>query len=869
MTSLPPKAERLRAQLDSSSPWREHALRSPSSSSVEFLPPIEEDAQESLNLDELAQNRHEEDHVMIRIDDMANPLPGHLIEAVSDQNAVEPGDTVAGGTLSENFISGEKHSRRSHQGAKKKLRRAIENDNKQTMHQLDMFTYLAVFIITVVSFLAILDFFLTAHDLDHTDRLLDNIYYSSLRQSQAAYIGATLFLLSLIRRFPNAINLRKMLYRPLVHANDSAPAFIKAAINRVGMLNKAIAENSAIVDMMPTRSARRHALRNTDALSVLTRTPHNAQKYGYTSMSLRDLVTHITSMAAWTLYEGKANFADDYGLFYVLGNTVSRSISSAFEEDTRLTVEEIGENISSMVDRTVMMFIITLISVLIIATALLLPILVRVERSKAAVLDVLLAVPQSVRKGLRRRAMRVYRFVEKVDHATGRVHRHSDDDDEDGTENDSAPPVTVAFSPTIQPVSAPDDDLDTLFRRYNKFRNHSEGFSIGEEKQETDKHLIHTQQRDRARSVLQAVLPNVEYQLGDTLLEKKHTSESLFSGFSVTSANNLENTSMERKQKHSRYNIWTANAVRLATVRFFIFMALICAYFIVLVLESKSFEGEMHSAVQRVFLGNIRNPRMIVAQIFSLVHLFFNRAEIAATEPLNPLIHSPADYYVEGMNCIEQVEKSFFAVVFGDVESQVHGRVDDARQRQVVFDNMCEIDPESMYSLYPDAKTVKHLYTECGAAQSGVNTKGLWASFAFISHHFRVIFLPEHNKALAHFLTGGPPKFDEETTLSITVAFEVTYKYFNDFTYHHLVYSGAVYKLMASEVIAFFTKFRHTLIGLCGCFIFIAYFFLLRPTTILLARSCSHANAIMLLLPAQVLELNAAQKYVENHISRE
>lgn len=83
-------------------------------------------------------------------------------------------------------------------------------------------------------------------------------------------------------------------------------------------------------------------------------------------------------------------------------------------------------------------------------------------------------------------------------------------------------------------------------------------------------------------------------------------------------------------------------------------------------------------------------------------------------------------------------------------------------------------------------------------------------------------------------------------------------------------YSGALYVNSTIRLINDFNLTRYTLVIACFCVLFISYFLLIRPTTMLLARTINQANAMMLLLPPQIIRaVKEIQIFVDENISKE
>jgi len=703
--------------------------------------------------------------------------------------------------------------------------------------------------------------------------LMQNIYDACLRQAEATYIAANLFLYFLFARNPEAVRLRDIYYRPLVHKDDEPSTITTTASKRLTFLIDSFTTRSLSVDKLSTTNPNRDRLRNQDVISVLIRTASNASKYHKIKMSLKNLVSYIIALADWSMYEQKLDVADDLGGFFVVANGASRAISTAFEQDTRFTVDEINTENDEIYHVTVIMFIVTCVSVIAIAAVLLLPMLVRIERSKARVLDVFLSVPDSVRKSLRQKAIRVYRLVEKVEERENGKGFRDEEEEEDGDNTDGAASTAgseaTAFTVGTSLTVATEDSLAALFKRYNNTRVQN-GMSLSNSMHSSvHKKRAHITRSTKASSVVKS--PNaVDASAADgrqALMRFDDDASSLTSGAASLSQDTRDE--IERRRAESAYNVWTGGAVRVASVRFFILVLLLCVYFTALLLETKLYADNMHNTTQRLAVGSFRGGNIILSLFFVFNHLFYEKSELAAIQPLEGAVHTALSFSEEGLQVINQADELFFAAVFGDEKMDIQGRSNHAKQNEILFGNLCELDPVHLYELYPDGKKVPHLLTKCEQAENSILTRGLYGTWIFVREQFLVLLDPQNTKAFAPYLTAsGPTPAEVATMQKLKPAFDVVYQFYNNFVTHFISYSNAVYKESAVMEISFFNNVRFILIGVCFGLIFLSYFILVRPTTIILARTCRQANAMMLLLPPQILRFSeAARAFTDENVS--
>ena len=79
-------------------------------------------------------------------------------------------------------------------------------------------------------------------------------------------------------------------------------------------------------------------------------------------------------------------------------------------------------------------------------------------------------------------------------------------------------------------------------------------------------------------------------------------------------------------------------------------------------------------------------------------------------------------------------------------------------------------------------------------------------------------------------------------------------------------YSGGLYVNAVSQTIDNFDVLRYVLVALCFFILILSFFMLIRPTTLLLARTINQANSMMLLLPPQIVH-KEIQVYITENMS--
>ena len=236
-----------------------------------------------------------------------------------------------------------------------------------------------------------------------------------------------------------------------------------------------------------------------------------------------------------------------------------------------------------MYTTTLSVFLAALGAVAVIGGLLMVPIIIQIEKSKARVLDIFLDVPHSVRKGLRRKAVRVYRLVEKVDNADRGMQGDDDDQDHDhdGEHTDGGSDAT-SLTQTTALTAATEDAYAAIFRRYNNQRAMEKDFSSGDEsgslhgedvRREEEKQRAHKNRSGRVGTALGSGRAGpADDARSDAPKPVENGAMSVLSAFSGDTI--ISEADIQRREK-SAHNVWTGGSMRVGVISFSIFLAII------------------------------------------------------------------------------------------------------------------------------------------------------------------------------------------------------------------------------------------------------------------------------------------------------
>jgi len=355
--------------------------------------------------------------------------------------------------------------RRRHRTTQRRLKAAINISNMYAEQRLRWFTiYASIIIVAAITLIAI-NFALTSTAIDRALILTRNITTASQRQVVCVGIAALLHVYHLFNWSPLPNELAQVVNSSGVPAHMLKLGFFYSTLD----LAKIFSEYSFRIDNVPTDHKKLIALLNEDIVPLYMPDPHEEGHAHEDKMSLKNAALHVSALTNWSLEESKVNMNDDYGHFFIVANTVSGKIIDPLMKSIKYNVEEINQKSDEMLIVCIIFFVVTVTTCIISGAIFIVPLLLYVEKSKTRVLELFLAVPPSIRRSLRHKALSVYRLVDKVEENDRavvnrkivQVQREADVDEE-ATDDEIPRGQQNAAEPTVPTVDA----YDTIFRKY-------------------------------------------------------------------------------------------------------------------------------------------------------------------------------------------------------------------------------------------------------------------------------------------------------------------------------------------------------------------------------------------------------------------
>jgi PAS domain S-box-containing protein len=289
-----------------------------------------------------------------------------------------------------------------------RLRRAIAQDERSTARQLRWMDLSSAAMIVLVLVLNILLFALSSQYIEESRQISHNIHLSSTRE--ALLIDALISLRVLYSAKDATIpRLLELFYSPGAHASNSREDIFNGIRDRLLFSIELYTEISRAVDSIPTSNAALLRIREQDVVPISLidhqGTP-TLQQY-----PLRYASVTFSALAHLSVNLPTADPLDP-GFYFCLYNGLG-AMRVALENSTNMLLTDL-ETVHSKV-LLVMLVILGSSLAGVIAVALLFarPLIVRVETAKTRVLDILRQVPHAFRRRLRRKALSVFRLVQR------------------------------------------------------------------------------------------------------------------------------------------------------------------------------------------------------------------------------------------------------------------------------------------------------------------------------------------------------------------------------------------------------------------------------------------------------------------------
>ena len=409
------------------------------------------------------------------------------------------------------------------------------------------------------------------------------------------------------------------------------------------------------------------------------------------------------------------------------------------------------------------------------------------------VLEIFLAVPLNVRKSLRDKARLVHRLVEKLEE-TDRGLRHQEDEDEEADAKDDISEVSLAnsvhsFASEATSTSTTANAYDVIFRRYTNMHRIEKKMAAAIEggtlsKSERDSSQLKQPMKDASEHVSITVHAKQSQTNsgGESYPHEKVVLQDSVRVYDASKRGRESNPREETdKKSHKKHKMWNSASVIAGISRFRIFAAILFGYFLTLLIMTYQTNLAVLEAVHRLTLSSFSTPRITMAMIFALEHLFSNKAEAALANSLDPLPYVDGSYATAAIRELDLVRDDLSVLVSGG-HAKVSKKNTDPEQDELLFYSLCDLDPNRFTEVYPEALSIyPQLFTACETTSGGILTRGLYATFMYVYDNVQTLVQPQYNKLLRYIMTGeasqGDPQLIAKAKSIFATTFDLFYNY--------------------------------------------------------------------------------------------
>ena len=575
----------------------------------------------------------------------------------------------------------------------RRLKAAIILSNSYAVQRLRWLTIISAMIMILAVVLMIVDFTLTGGNVEQTSLLIENVSLGSQRFTYGVGLAGLLHIYQLFQRYPSALQLAEVFNSIGLPASALRPRFLFAAMD----FSRQLYSYSLKVDNTVTDHSRLQSLRYDHVIPMYVHDADNPGSARDENMSLKTAVIHLISLTNWSLEENKADAREDLGHFFAVSNIVSGRLVAPLTSSIRYNVDEVRATGRHMLTVTVIFFALTLASCMVTMAIFLIPLILYVEKSKSRMLSLFLAVPPQIRRSLRQKALNVYRLVEKSDEVDHRYAKLAAEDDSNVYEHivdvDSGEKSAISVAtPSTFPHNAAPSTGVT---------------GLHQTEMHSSKHDVDT---------------------------------------SVT------------KQKSVRITLqfWKRSSVIAGATRFGIFMLIIIIYYASLLILTTRTNDNVHDAVQRVYVGGLRSPKLTIILFYVIGHLFTEKNQAILENPMDPLTFIRDDYVTSARRELESLRDILSGLIAGN-NMGISKENTDIEQEELLFQSLCDIDQNIFHKLYPDGLLAPYLFPMCRAVGGGIFTRGLYSTFMFVYEQIETIIQPQYSRVLRYILSGEAP----------------------------------------------------------------------------------------------------------------
>ena len=690
--------------------------------------------------------------------------------------------------------------RRRQRAAQRKLRVAIRNDSIRTGRQLQRFNTFAGVAILLSFALVLIDAVLSTQDIQHFHQFSKSIAMTSERQTYLVFMTLNYYIYYLLTHNPMATKLPTLFGTP-ASGFELADVFHDEAV----LMGDRFLARSREVDEIESDSKDLMRLRHVPTIDAYVPYSSSPSKYMRMKMTMEDMVALSHSLFRVSLYEKQEDFQKDIGYMFLMSNFVSRITTNAFDLNTEYLVEEAHAREDMMILVSTILFVIIVVTMIILGVVFLLPILLQAERNKLRVLNIFTSIPPNVQKTLKSRALRLYKLVQRID-----------DEEDDSGDTADADHMSSAGSETTsmtQATAVTPENYGDVFKRYNNYRNINVDFSRHTVSQSTTSQIARDDTAGielRATKMAQKLDSSFPAQLLSSATSQRNLAlEQMASTSPHDSARNTHlamisndgvipppspahnnkssrhNTSRDDlvEQGKKKYNIWSGAAVVTGISRYSLLLIILVIYFSILLGMTNTLVAQVDDALIHISQGNLRNPHLGYAFLFTLEHLLHDVAEERVLNPTNPLTFIEGTFSSEAARMIDLAREGTAGLLYGGYYG-LTSPTSDQDQIHLFFDSPCDTDPAKYAHHYRYAAEYPYVLTTCKTVFNGFLDRGLYSSFMYLYSQLHSLLNSDYNKVLQHFLTGGTPTADPAMVESVRSTFSHVFHLYYDYMFH-------------------------------------------------------------------------------------
>jgi hypothetical protein len=723
-----------------------------------------------------------------------------------------------------------------------RLLKAIDNDNKDMLRRLGVVEVVSGVLCVAILALFVTYYFVSAVDVEYSRDLMTYTYEAAHRNSVSLDACVHLALLRVIATSTDPASALFVVFKPLMHPYPPSFASIVASYTeRTELSFRNFQTLSNEVDTRHTRSSELRYIRQADVFPVDL--PNKYVPGGTTQMqvSVSVVASFFSSLGQLSVFQNLPTSIDDIGYIYVIVNTLTDAVRVPLEKVVTITLDELSSVNHQLFIITVIFLVVSAALVILTVSLVLGPAVVYAEQAKLRVLNIFLAVPDVYRRQFRRSAMMIYQKVEKV--RDGAVVHFDDIELEDDT----------ALSAVTSSSNGQSQRQDRASVRYSMTRASTHLSS------DNDNGSVNA-----APATPTAATPCHPNDGGKDSSADDGGRETMGSVYFET----MRAKTGEEQPVKRTVSVWDLRGALVVPI---LFLILVCSFFIIQLIAINTVTAKQEQAALNVYIASTRSQRYQFALSFGLQNIATDKMLLAMLNPNDPLLKGP-DFDVGSSRALAEGRAANFAVLFGN-SLGINEPLNDMWQNKLMFESICEFPRERAYELMPSLRTQPQVFRDCDVLSDGVAHRGLYGMISSFDDDLAPLTSAKYSRGIATLLYPGVPITSELTPMEAYAALETFTKLnqlFNDYIYHLLDLSSRIYLDYGRTYMERLVAIRMMLIFIFPCVLLCFYIIAFNKLIRDMLRAAAASNAIMLLLPQQIVKHVApAQEYIEQNVSRD